>query len=544
MSAVRAVVSAALLLLPTALSAQAADDAARVAAAVNGRALRAHIDFLADDLLEGRGAGTRGGRIAAAYIAAQFARLGLEPAGDPGSYLYRVPVVSLTPEPELAIGGQRLAYRDDYVLWSMRDEPEVTLASELVFVGYGIVAPEWKWNDYAGLDVKGKTVVMLVNDPGLHDPRIFKGKALTYYGRWTYKIEEAARQGAAGILMIHTDESATYGWATVAGSWTGPQVRIESPATSLVAAGWLARPTAVRILSAAGLDLDALSARAGRREFRGVPIKGSLQARIRSRIERSATANVVARLPGSGANAREAVMIGGHYDHLGIRQPVNGDSIANGALDNATGTAAVLALAEAFVASGVRPARSVLFIAFGAEESGLLGSSAFAERPTVALRNLAAVLNLDGIAPFGATEDIAALGDDQSTLGDAFRAAAAAEGLRASVNADAAAKGYFFRSDHFPFARAGVPGLFFQDGMALVGRPAETWRRLIDEFEEKRYHQAGDEWLEWYSVDPIVQQARVAARIAVAVGNADKQPEWNAGSEFRAAGEARMHSAH
>lgn len=536
---VRTVLAATLLLLPAVLPAQSPDDATKVAAAVRGDAIRAHIDFLADDLLEGRGAGTRGGRIAAAYIAAQFARMGLEPAGDSGSYLHRVPVVSLTPEPELAIGGQRLAYRDDYVLWSMRNEPEVTLAGELVFVGHGIVAPEWKWNDYAGLDVKGKTVVMMVNDPGLHDPRIFKGKALTYYGRWTYKIEEAARQGAAGILLIHTDESATYGWPTVAGSWTGPQVRIESPATSLVAAGWLTRAAAARAFSAAGLDLGTLMTRAGRRGFRGVPVKAAVQARIRSRIERSETANVVARLPGAGANAREAVMIGGHYDHLGIRQPVAGDSIANGALDNASGTAAVLALADAFVASGVRPARSVLFIAFGAEESGLLGSSAFAERPTLPLRDLAAVLNLDGIAPFGATEDIAALGDDQSTLGDAFRAAAAAEGLRVSVNADAAAKGYFFRSDHFPFARAGVPGLFFQDGMELVGKPAGTWRRLSDEYTEQRYHQPGDEWLDWYSVDPIVQQARVAGRLAVAVGNASGQPRWNEGSEFRAAGEAR-----
>ncbi len=540
MSAVRTVLAVTLLLLPAELSAQAADDAARVAAAVSGRAIRAHIDFLADDLLEGRGAGTRGGEIAAAYIAAQFARLGLEPAGDSGSYLHRVPVISLTPEPELAIGGRRLAYRDDYVLWSMRDEPEVMLSGDLVFVGHGIVAPEWKWNDYAGLDVKGKVVVMMVNDPGLRDPRIFKGKALTYYGRWTYKIEEAARQGAAGILLIHTDEAATYGWATVAGSWTGPQVRIESPATSLLAAGWLTRAAAERVFSAAGLDLDALMTRAGRRGFRGVPVRGGVEAVVRSRIERSATANVIARLPGSGANAHEAVLIGGHYDHLGIRRPVNGDSIANGALDNATGTAAVLALAEAFVSSGVRPGRSVLFMAFGAEESGLLGSAAFAERPTIPLRNLAAVLNLDGIAPFGATADIAALGDDQSTLGDVFRAAAAAEGLRVSVNSDAAAKGYFFRSDHFPLARAGVPGLFFQDGMELVGRPEGTWRRLSDEYTEQRYHQPDDEWLDWYSVDPVVQQARVAGRIAVATGNAAEQPRWNEGSEFKAAGEARI----
>ncbi|HSE27962.1 MAG TPA: M20/M25/M40 family metallo-hydrolase [Gemmatimonadales bacterium] len=537
---VRTLAAAVLLALPPWLAAQTPDPGGRVAAAVSGAAIRAHVDFLASDLLEGRAAGTRGGEIAAAYIAAQFARLGLEPAGDSGSYLHRVPVLSLTPEPDLSIGGQRLAYRDDYVLWSMRNEPEVTLAGDLVFVGHGIVAPTWNWDDYAGVDVKGKTVVALVNDPGLRDPRIFKGKALTYYGRWTYKIEEAARQGAAGILLIHTDESATYGWASVTGSWTGPQVRIETPATSLIAAGWLTRSAATRVFAGAGLDLDSLMDRAARRGFRGVPIRGGLRAGVRSRIERSVTANVIARLPGAGSKAHEAVMIGGHYDHLGIRRPVNGDSIANGAVDNATGTAAVLALADAFVASGVRPGRSVLFIAFGAEESGLLGSTAFAERPTIPLRDLAAVLNLDGIAPFGATADIAALGDDQSTLGDAFRAAAAAEGLRASVNADAAAKGYFFRSDHFPMVRAGVPGLSFQDGMELRGKPADTWRRLSDDYTAERYHQPGDEWLDWYTVDPIVQQARVAARIAVAVGDAAGQPEWHAGSEFKAAGQARL----
>jgi Zn-dependent M28 family amino/carboxypeptidase len=532
----------ALFTLAIPLAAQSAAPADQVAGAVSATAIRAHIDFLASDLLEGRAPSTRGGELAAAYIAAQFARLGLEPGGDSASWYHRIPVISLTPEPKLAIGGRPLAWPDDFVLWSMRNEPQASLAGGMVFAGYGIVAPEWKWNDYAGLDVRGKTVVVLVNDPGLRNPGTFKGPALTYYGRWTYKIEEAARQGAAGILMVHTDESATYGWHTVAGSWTGPQVRIETPETSLIAAGWLAYPAASRLFADAGLDLAALSAGAARPGFRGVPIRGELRADITSRIERSSTANVVGRLPGSGPRAAEAVLIGGHYDHLGIRRPVAGDSISNGAVDNATGTAIVMALAEAFVSAGVRPDRSVLFIAFGAEESGLLGSAAFAARPSLPLRNVAAVINLDGIAPFGATADIAALGDDQSTLGDDFRAAARQEGLRVSVNADAAAKGYFFRSDHFPFARAGVPALSFQDGMELVGQPAGTWRRLSDEYTEERYHQPADGWLEWYSVDPLVQQGRVAARIAVGVGNAPEQPRWLASSEFHGAGEARLKS--
>ena len=542
MVSVRTVI-AALLLLPAPLAGQAADDGGRVAAAVSGAAIRAHVDFLASDLLEGRGAGTRGGEVAAAYLASQFARLGLEPAGDSGSWYHGVPVISLTPTPELSIGGRALAYRDEFVLWAMRNEPEVELSAGLVFAGYGIVAPEWKWDDYAGLDVKGKTVAVLVNDPGLRDPRIFRGKALTYYGRWTYKIEEAARQGAAAILLLHTDESATYGWASVTGSWTGPQVRIELPPTSLQAAGWLTWPAASAVFRAAGQDLDSLAARAARTGFRGVPLRADVRTAIRSLIVRSATANVVARLPGSGPTAREAVLVGGHYDHLGITRPVDGDSIANGAVDNATGSAAVLALAEAFVRSGVRPRRSLLFVGFGAEESGLLGSGAFAARPTLPLRDLAAVLNLDGIMPFGATADLGALGDDQSTLGDAFRAAAAAEGLTVSVSEEAAARGYFFRSDHFPFARAGVPSLFFQDGSALVGKPAGSWQALSDEYTARRYHQTGDEWLDWYSVDPIVQQARVAARLAVAVADAPDQPAWLPGSEFRAAGEARRKSA-
>ena len=521
------------------LEAQAGDPAA-VVDAVRGPAIEAHLRFLASDLLEGRRPGTRGGELAAAYIAASFARLGLEPAGDSGSYYHRVPIITLTPAPALTIHGTTLTWRDDYALWSMRNESSVELSGEMVFAGYGIVAPEAGWNDYAGLDVHGKTVIVLVNDPGLRDSTLFKGKALTYYGRWTYKIEEAARQGAAGILMVHTDESATYGWSSVTGSWTGPQVRIETPATSLIAAGWLREPAAVSVFRSAGLDLAKLSERAARKGFRGVPLRGTLRTTIRSEVTRSQTYNVLGRLAGSGPTAAEAVIIGGHYDHLGIGLPADGDSIYNGAVDNASGTAAVLELADAFVRSGIRPGRSLVFMAFGAEESGLLGSAAFAARPTIPLARIAAVLNLDGLNVFGPTLDIAALGTDQSTLGDAFRAAAAGEGLTVSENRDAAERGYFFRSDQFPFARAGVPGLFFQSGTGLRGKPAEAWRELESEYTARRYHQPADEWIEAYSTEGMVQQARVAARVVLAVANASSQPAWLPASEFRAAGEARI----
>ena len=279
-----------------------------------------------------------------------------------------------------------LAWKKDFVMWSMRNDSLVTARGDVVFAGYGIVAPEYGWNDYAGLDAKGKIVVVLVNDPGLQDSTIFRGKILTYYGRWTYKIEEAQRQGAAGLLMVHTTESASYPWTTVLSGWVGPQVRLEREPGSLVVAGWLQQDAAARLFAQGGQDLAALTAAAARKGFRSVPLKLQLDASVRSAIRRSETENVLGRWPGKGQLAHEAVLIGGHYDHFGIGAPVNGDSIYNGAEDNASGTAGVLATAEAFVRSGVHAVRSMVFIAFAAEESGLLGSQALAATPPFPLK--------------------------------------------------------------------------------------------------------------------------------------------------------------
>lgn len=525
------------------LSAQAATPATRLARAASADVFRAHLEYLSDDLLEGRAPATRGGDLAAKYIAAQFRRLGLEPMGDSGTYFHRIPVIAHTPDPVLKVTGANpatLGYRDDYVLWSMRDEEQVSVAGPTVFVGYGIVAPEWQWDDYAGLDVKGKIVLCLVNDPGLRDSTIFRGRILTYYGRWTYKIEEAQRQGAAGIVLIHTTESATYPWSTVTGSWTGQQVRLEQPATSLVVAGWIRDEVAGRLLQGSGLDLANLMDQAGHRGFRAVSLPFGLEASVRSAIHRSSTANVVARLKGRGRRADDAVMIGGHYDHLGVRAPVKGDSIYNGAEDNASGTAAVLAAAEAFVRAGVEPQRSILFMAFGAEESGLLGSQAFANRPTVPLRRLACVLNMDVMNLYGKTKDVSALGTDQSSLGATFVAAAAAEGMRVTVDSASLIRGSFFRSDHFPFAKAGVPALSLEGGEDYVGRPSGWGQERRNEYNETRYHQPQDELLAWFSMDGSLQQIRVILRTALAVANTPAQPTWSRGSEFRAQGDARM----
>ena len=525
------------------LAAQMPPAASAAARALDPRVLRAHLEFLADDALEGRAPGTRGGATAARYIASQFERLGLEPAGDSGTWFQRVPIISLTPEPALAVAGATaapLAWKNDFVMWSMRNDSTVRVKSDAVYVGYGIVAPEYGWNDYAGVDAKGKIVVTLVNDPGLRDSTIFRGKILTYYGRWTYKIEEVRRQGAAEILMIHTTESATYPWTTVLSGWVGPQVRLETAPGSLVVAGWLQQDAAARLFRQSGQDLAALTASAARPGFQAVPLGLQLDASVRSTIRRSETHNVLGRWPGRGPLAREAVLIGGHYDHFGIGAPVNGDSIYNGAEDNASGTAGVLAAAEAFVRSGVHTSRSIVFIGFAAEESGLLGSQALATNPPFPLRDMAAILNLDVLNLYGRTRDFSALGLDQSSLGRTMARAAAAEGLKVTTNEEALLQGSYFRSDHFSLARVGVPGTSLETGSDFVGRPAGWGKQQAQKYVAERYHQPSDEILPWFNYDGAIQQLRVTVRTAVATANAAAQPAWNATSEFRQAGESRQ----
>ena len=544
--ALLSLIAIASLLPPSLAGQQGASPGARVAAALSPDVLRGHLEFLADDALEGRAPGTRGGELAQKYLASQFRRLGLEPAGDSGSYYQRVPIIALTPTPTLTVAAPAplsLKWKDDYVLWSMRNDSSVRVRGEAVFVGYGIVAPEVGWNDYAGIDARGKIVVALVNDPGLRDSTLFRGKVLTYYGRWTYKIEEARRQGAAGLLLIHTTESATYPWTTVLSGWTGPQVRLEGPPDSLIVAGWLQEATAARLFGAGGQDLAALTATAGRQGFKPVPLGITIEGTVRSAIRRTETANVLARLPGRGPLAREAVLIGGHYDGYGIASPQNGDSIYNGAEDNASGTAAVLAAAEAFIRSGVRTSRSLIFVGFAAEESGLIGSQALANDPPVPLADLAAILNLDVMNLYGRTSDVSALGFEQSSLGKTFAAAAAAEGLKVTRNEEALLRGAYFRSDHFPLARVGVPGTSVENGSQYVGKPAGWGTEQKDKYVAERYHQAGDEILPWFTYEGAMQQLRVTVRTAVAVANASAQPQWSADSEFREAGVARRKTA-
>ena len=504
---------------------------------INTRAIDAHLKYLADDLLEGRAPATRGGRLAAKYVAAAFEALGLEPGGPSGSYFQPVALVGMTPQPTLAWGkGSDTAtprYGDDFVAWAERPEEHIAVDGDVVFVGYGIRAPEWQWDDYKGVPLRGKVLLMLVNDPGLQDSTIFNGKALTYYGRWTYKLEEAARQGALGALLVHTTESATYPWDVVRGSWSVEQFMLDRVRTpSLAFAGWVQHDVAQRALAQLRLDLDSLTHAAARRDFRPVSTGIHAAVEITSALRHVESDNVVAKLPGNDLRlGREAVLFTAHWDHKGIGPATNGDSIYNGAEDNASGVAAMLAAAQALVEVTPHPRRTVLFIATTAEESGLLGSEAYVQAPLVPLEQTAAVLNLDVTNVRGATRDIDALGMDRSTLGDAFRAAARAESLVVDHPADV--RGSFYRSDHFPFARAGVPALSFKSGLDFVDRPEGWGKEQEDEYNGHRYHQPSDEYAPGFRYDGTAQQVRVALRVALAVANAPQPPRWLPSSEFQ-----------
>jgi len=506
---------------------------------VDTTAMDAHLRFLASDLLEGRAPATRGGRLAAEYIAAQFQALGLEPAGANGTYFQPVALVGMTPQPVLSWGKaasvpDTLVYRDAFVAWAERPEADISATGDVVFVGYGIRAPEWQWDDFKGADVRGKVLLMLVNDPGLVDSTVFLGKILTYYGRWTYKLEEAARQGAAGAILIHTTASATYPWEVVRGSWSVEQFKLDQPQSpNLAFAGWVTESSAREAFTKVGLNLDSLTRAAARRDFHPVPTGLTAAVRIHSALRRVESENVAARLPGGGRDPRlasQAVLLTAHWDHKGIGPAIGGDSIYNGAEDNASGVAALLGAAKALTELP-RPARSILFVATTAEESGLLGSEAYVQHPLVPLAQTAAVLNLDVTNVRGATRDIGARGGDRSTLGPIFEAAAHAESL--TVESEPDVRGSFFRSDHFPFARAGVPALSIYAGDDFVGR-AKGWGEEQEKiYNEQRYHQPSDEYQPTFRYAGMAQEVRVTVQTARAIANQPTMPRWLPTSEFQ-----------
>jgi Zn-dependent M28 family amino/carboxypeptidase len=498
---------------------------------------------LSSDAYEGRAPGTPGEQKTVDLLTRSFQQAGLRP-GNNGSWVQNVPLVEITAQgrPALRVtgGGQRLsfAYRTDMVAGTYRVQPRVSFEdSEIVFVGYGINAPERNWNDYAGLDVRGKTVIILVNDPDWQTPTTtgpFGGRAMTYYGRWTYKFEEAARQGAAAAFIVHQTEPASYGWNVVENSWTGPQHYLDRPggnADQTVANGWLTQEAARRMFAAAGQDLAALTARAAQPGFRAVPL-GNLRASmsVESEIERQQSRNVIGILPGR-TRPNEYLFYTAHWDHLGICAETGADRICNGATDNATGTAALVALARAHARQ--RPERSIVFLAVTAEESGLLGSRYYAENPVFPLASTVAGINMDSLNMAGPTRDFVASGAGKSELDRYLQQVLQERGVRLSPDPSPEA-GYYFRSDQFSFARQGVPFIYGRGGEDLVnGGPAagSAWSR---EYRANRYHQPGDEFLTTWNWQGAMNDLQIYFAIMERLANSRDWPNWNEGDEFRA----------
>jgi Zn-dependent M28 family amino/carboxypeptidase len=511
--------------------------------------LRTVTRTLSDDSFEGRAPATPGEEKAIAYIAGRFADAGLQP-GNKGSWYQDVPLVEITSAPTaLTITGGReplsFAYKTDMVVGTYRAVPQVAVKdSEVVFVGYGINAPERGWNDYAGVDVKGKTVIILVNDPDWQAETLegpFGGKAMTYYGRWTYKYEEAARQGAAAALIVHDTAPASYGWNVVRSSWTGPQLGMDEPGNRMdqsQAIGWISHEAAGRLFAAAGRDFTALTATAKQSDFKAVPLPG-LKASVSmdNAIRRQASKNVIGILPGR-TRPDEYVLYTAHWDHLGRCEAVDGDDICNGAVDNATGTAALVALAEAHRKAGA-PDRSIVFLAVTAEESGLLGSQYYAANPVYPLARTVGGVNMDALNVHGATRDIIVVGGGKSELENILADAVKAEG-RVIVPEPTPQAGFFYRSDHFSLAKQGVPMIYFDGGEDMIEGGVAKGKALAEDYVKNRYHAPADEYDPAWTFAGTVADLKLYYAVGRTLAESDRWPNWYPDAEFRAARDASL----
>jgi Zn-dependent M28 family amino/carboxypeptidase len=509
---------------------------------INPEHIRWHVRFLSHDRLEGRGTGQRGGDIAAEYIATQFAEYGLKPAGDNGSYLQKVPLIGITTSPETQFtllpksgAAMNLKPLDEYVAYDQTQQARSDVDAEIVYVGYGIVAPEYGWDDYKGVDVRGKVLLMLVNEPPSDDPKFFKGKALTYYGRWTYKYEEAARMGAAGVILIHKEDMASYPWEVVRNSNSGEKsfLKLEGPA--LKVASWVPLDVAKKLAAASGMDLDRMIADAGMHGFHPVNLGARLKARMVSRLRNFESNNVVAMLPGGQRNLKEeAVLYTAHYDHLGIRPEMAGDNIYNGAADNATGCGILLELARAFSVAKDRPGRTILFAAVTAEEQGLLGSEYLGKHPPIPAASIVLDLNYDDVKPLGAPQEVEVSGAERTTFYPWVQATA--KEFRLEIRPDARPEaGQYYRSDHFSLARVGIPSFSINQGMKYKGHDLAWGMEQEKDYVAKHYHQPSDE----YHPEMDFVGDGAMARFGFALGwEAAGLPHaigWQKGDEFEAA---------
>ena len=517
--------------------------AAAAASQIDAPSILRDITTLASDSFLGRGPGTLGEDRTVEFLEREFRAIGLEPGNPDGTFIQPVPLVGITPDPstELVVvkGSQRrtLHFKSDVVAWTKQVKDQVSIAnSDMVFVGYGVQAPEFEWDDYKGADLSGKTLVMFVNDPPLPDSTQFGGKAMTYYGRWTYKYEQGIRHHAAAVLIVHETGPAGYPFAVVQGK-TGEQFDLVTPdknAGRSTIEGWLSLDQAKALFAMAGQDFDALKAKAATRDFAPVPLGMAASMTIKNRLRTVNSRNVVARLPGSDPALRdEYVVYSAHWDHFGVGDKVAGDSIYNGALDNASGTAALLSLARALKKLDPAPKRSILFLAVTAEEQGLLGSQYYATTPLYPLAKTLANINIDGINLAGRTKDLTVIGYGASEMDDLIAAAAA--GQQRTIRPDPEPeKGYYYRSDHFNFAKQGVPALYVESGIEYLGKPADYGLKIREQYVAEDYHKPSDEVKPNWDLSGAVEDLQLLATVGFWVANGSRFPEWRPGNEFRA----------
>ena len=524
--------------------------------AITPDGLLAHIKVLASDEFEGRAPGTKGEELSVKYISDQFKKIGLKPGNPDGTYTQEVPLAGIKSEPRMSftIGDKTidLKYPDDFVASSARLEPEIKVdKSDVVFVGYGIVAPEYGWDDYKDVDVRGKTLLMLIGDPLVPDPKdpsklndkVFKGKAMTYYGRWTYKYEIAALKGAVAAIIVHETQPAAYPWQVVRSSWGKENFELDNPNKNMDAVSvrsWITLDVAKKIVADCGQDFDALKKTAVTKDFRPVTLNAKAGIQIKQQIREFKSHNVIGKLEGTDAKLKdEYVIYTAHWDHLGRHPELQGDQIFNGAIDNASGVASVIQIAAAFMKVNPPPKRSVLFMATTAEEAGLLGAKFYAEHPPYPLEKTLADTNIDGVNPWGKTHDLEDLTNGNSALDDLLGQAAARQGRVMKPNSEPE-KGGFYRVDSFEFAKAGVPVLHAARGIEIIGKPPEYGKQKRDEFVAKHYHQPSDEVDPGWDLSGAVQDIQLLFEVGYQVANGDKFPEWKAGSEFKAKREAML----
>jgi Zn-dependent M28 family amino/carboxypeptidase len=523
-----------------------APEAAASMQSIDAHRIAEHVRFLSNDLLEGRAPGTRGGDIAANYIATQFALYGLKPAGDNGTFLQKVDFVGVKTLPStsaslLPARGEPMPLKlaDDYVAGNQTQTDSADIDAPIVFVGYGIEAPEYKWDDFKGVDVKGKVVLVIVNEPPSKDPKFFNGEALTYYGRWTYKFEEAARKGAVGALIIHRTDLASYGWDVVRNSWSAEQVALgNDKEPKLKAAAWIQLDVARKLMSASNFNLDEMITTAGTRQFQAKELPARFKAHIDSKVRKFESYNVLGLVPGKEGGA-QAITYSAHYDHLGIDPSMSGDNIYNGAVDNGTGCGILIELARAFAASAARPPSPVLFAAVTAEEKGLLGSNYLGKHLPIPANKIALDLNYDAILPMGMPQSVNVTGAERTSFYPTVEKTAAAFGFEIQADAEPGA-GHYYRSDHFSMARAGVPAFSVNTGVKFAGHPAEWGKGQHEEYTAKHYHRPSDEFSPTMDFTSDAAVAKFGFALGWQAMLAKGTVNWQPGDEFEA---ARLHGA-